>query len=103
MFKVELALVPVALLALAVTVYTPAVVGVPVMAPVEALTDRPGGRPETLKLKGELEAVSEKLKAEPTVALAEVALVMVGTEPTESERFVVALVPLLLVAFRATV
>jgi hypothetical protein len=45
MVKVKVALpVPPALVALMVTVYVPAVVGVPEINPVLVLTDRPAGR-----------------------------------------------------------
>jgi hypothetical protein len=47
--KVSVALpVPPALVALIVTVYVPAVVGVPEIKPVEVLTDSPDGRPMAL-------------------------------------------------------
>ena len=47
--KVSVALpVPPALVALIVTVYVPAVVGVPEIKPVEVLTDSPDGRPVAL-------------------------------------------------------
>jgi hypothetical protein len=39
---------PVLSLAVAVTLYVPAVVGVPEISPVEELMDRPGGRSEAL-------------------------------------------------------
>ena len=49
MVKVSVALpVPPALVALIVTLYVPAVVGVPEIKPVEVLTDSPGGNPVAL-------------------------------------------------------
>ena len=44
--------VPLAFVALSVTINVPAVVGVPVMAPVCELTVRPEGRPVAPKLVG---------------------------------------------------
>ena len=57
--RVSVALpVPPALVALMVTLYVPAVVGVPEIKPVLVFTDRPAGsRPVTLKLVGLLVAV----------------------------------------------
>ena len=57
--RVSVALpVPPALVALMVTLYIPAVVGVPEIKPVLVFTDRPAGsRPVTLKLVGLLVAV----------------------------------------------
>ena len=49
--------VPPALVAPRVTVLEPALVGVPVMAPVVVLRLNPAGRPEALKLVGALLAV----------------------------------------------
>ncbi len=50
--------VPPALVSLMVTLYVPAVVGVPEIKPVLVFTDRPAGsRPVTLKLVGLLVAV----------------------------------------------
>ena len=49
--------VPAMLLALTVTEYEPAAVGVPEISPVEELTLRPGGRPVALNAAGELLAV----------------------------------------------
>jgi len=47
--KVNVALpVPPALVALMVTVYVPAVVGIPEITPVLVFTDRPGGSPVAL-------------------------------------------------------
>jgi len=58
MVKVNVALpVPPALVALMVTVYVPAVVGVPEIDPVLVFTDRPAGSPVALKLVGLLVAV----------------------------------------------
>ena len=58
MVKVKVALpVPPALVALMVTLYVPAVVGVPEINPVLVLTDRPAGSPVALKLVGLLVAV----------------------------------------------
>jgi hypothetical protein len=51
--------VPDAFVALSDTVVVPAVVGVPLIAPVEALTDNPAGSPLAPKLAGELVAVIE--------------------------------------------
>ena len=56
--KVSVALpVPPALVALMVTVYVPAVVGVPEINPVLVFTVSPPGRPVALKLVGLLVAV----------------------------------------------
>ena len=56
--KVSVALpVPPALLALMATVYVPAVVGVPEIAPVVVFTANPAGSPVALKLVGLLVAV----------------------------------------------
>jgi hypothetical protein len=58
MVKVNVALpVPPALLALIVTVYVPAVVGVPEITPVLVFTLKPTGNPVALKLVGLLVAV----------------------------------------------
>ena len=57
--KVNVALpVPPALVALMVTLYVPAVVGVPELKPVLVFTDRPAGSPVALKLVGLLVAVT---------------------------------------------
>ena len=56
--KVKVALpVPLLLVALMVTLYVPAVVGVPEMAPVLVFTVKPEGSPVALKLVGLLVAV----------------------------------------------
>ena len=56
--KVSVALpVPPALVALMVTLYVPAVVGVPEIKPELVFTDRPAGSPVALKLVGLLVAV----------------------------------------------
>ena len=56
--KVSVALpVPPALVALMVTVYVPAVVGVPEIKPVLVFTVKPAGSPVALKLVGLLVAV----------------------------------------------
>ena len=56
--KVSVALpVPPALVALMVTLYVPAVVGVPEIKPVLVLTVNPAGSPVALKLVGLLVAV----------------------------------------------
>jgi hypothetical protein len=56
--KVSVALpVPPALVALIVTVYVPAVVGVPEISPVVVFTVKPAGSPVALKLVGLLLAV----------------------------------------------
>ncbi len=58
MVKVNVALpVPPALLALMVTLYVPAVVGVPEINPVVVFTVNPPGSPVALKLVGLLVAV----------------------------------------------
>ena len=58
MVKVRVALpVPPALVALIVTVYVPAVVGVPEINPVLVSTVKPAGSPVALKLVGLLVAV----------------------------------------------
>jgi hypothetical protein len=58
MVKVKVALpVPPALVALIVTLYVPAVVGVPEIAPVLVFTLKPAGNPVALKLVGLLVAV----------------------------------------------
>ena len=58
MVKVSVALpVPPALVALIVTVYVPAVVGVPEITPVVVFTVNPPGSPVALKLVGLLVAV----------------------------------------------
>jgi hypothetical protein len=58
MVKVNVALpVPPALVALIVTVYVPAVVGVPEINPVLVSTVKPAGSPVALKLVGLLVAV----------------------------------------------
>ena len=49
--------VPVALVALSVTVDVPAAVGVPEIIPVDVFTDSPAGNPVALKLVGEFVAV----------------------------------------------
>ena len=49
--------VPVALVALTVTLKLPAAVGVPEMTPVVVLTDSPAGKPVAFKLVGLLVAV----------------------------------------------
>ncbi len=50
--------VPPVLIAPSVTVKLPAWVGVPLIAPVEASSDRPVGRPVAVKLAGELLAAT---------------------------------------------
>ena len=56
--KVSVALpVPPALVALMVTLYVPAVVGVPEINPVLVFTDKPAGSPVALKLVGLFVAV----------------------------------------------
>ena len=56
--KVKVALpVPLLLVALMVTLYVPAVVGVPEINPVLVFTDRPAGSPVALKLVGLFVAV----------------------------------------------
>ena len=58
MVRVRVAVpVPVTLVAPRVTLEVPAAVGMPLIAPVEGLTERPAGRPVALKLVGELVAV----------------------------------------------
>src|SRR2546428_12864107 len=57
--------VPPALVALRVTVEAPAVVGVPEMSPVVALSARPAGNPVAPKLVGLFVAVIGKLDAPP--------------------------------------
>ena len=58
MVRVNVALpVPPALVALMVTLYVPAVVGVPEIKPVVVFTLKPAGRPLALKLVGLLVAV----------------------------------------------
>jgi len=58
MVKVNVALpVPPALVALMVTLYVPAVVGVPEINPVVVFTVKPDGNPVALKLVGLLLAV----------------------------------------------
>jgi hypothetical protein len=64
--------------ALMVTELTPATVGVPLMAPVDAFTLRPGGRPVAPKLVGEPSAVMVYVKATPLVAVTANELVIVG-------------------------
>ena len=71
MVKVKVALpVPPALVALMVTLYVPAVVGVPEINPVLVFTDRPAGRPVALKLVGLLVAVIVEENATPTCPVA---------------------------------
>ena len=71
--------VPPALVALMVTLYIPAVVGVPEIKPVLVFTDRPAGsRPVTLKLVGLLVAVIVYENATPTWPVAVRGLVMTG-------------------------
>src|SRR5438445_13517812 len=67
-----------ALVALRVTVEAPALVGVPVMSPVVALSARPAGNPVALKLVGlfEIGRASRRARAKWPVAVA--ALVMTG-------------------------
>ena len=54
MVRTTLGPVPTELLALTVTEYVPVVVGTPVIAPFAVLAERPGGKPEMLKLVAEL-------------------------------------------------
>ena len=70
--------VPPALVAEIVAFVVPAVVGVPEIRPVLALTESPAGRPLALKLVGLFVAVIWYVKAEPTCPVAEVLLVMIG-------------------------
>ncbi|MEO5960560.1 MAG: hypothetical protein ABIR80_15715 [Opitutaceae bacterium] len=70
--------VPTALLALRVTVETPAAVGVPPIAPVVALTVRPAGRPVAPKLVGSPVAAIWYWNAAPAVPDAVAALVIAG-------------------------
>jgi len=69
--KVSVALpVPPELVALMVTLYVPAVVGVPEITPVLVFTDRPAGSPVALKLVGLLVAVIVEENATPTCPVA---------------------------------
>src|SRR3989442_11988892 len=70
--------VPPALVALRVTVEAPAVVGVPEMRPVVALSARPAGNPVAPKLVGLSVAATGWLHATPTWPVALPALVMTG-------------------------
>ena len=79
MVRVNVALpVPPALVALIVTVYVPAVVGVPEIKPVLAFTVKPAGNAVVLKLVGLLVAVIVYENATPTWPLAVRGLVMTG-------------------------
>ena len=101
--KVSVALpVPPELVALMVTLYVPAVVGVPEINPVPVFTVKPAGSPVALKLVGLLVAVIWKEKATPTVPLAVVALVMTGGGGLIVKVKVALPVPLLLVALMLT-
>src|SRR2546422_3159438 len=95
--------VPPALVALRVTVEAPAVVGVPEMRPVVALSARPAGNPVAPKLVGLLVAVIGELNATPTWPVAVPALVMTGVAGVIVTVSVWVPVPPALVALRATV
>ena len=77
----ELVPVPVALVAVRVTVLVVAAVGVPLMTPVDGSMVRPGGSPVAPKLVGVPEAVTVNVKAVPTVPLAVAELVITGAAP----------------------
>jgi hypothetical protein len=68
--------VPFALVAPIVTLVVPETVGVPLITPVDVLTERPAGSGEALKLAGEFVAVMVKEKLEPIVPGAVRALVL---------------------------
>ena len=85
--------VPVALLALTLTIVEPTVVGVPLIRPA-ALTVRPAGSAPTLKLVALLLPVSWKVIAAFCVTEVEAALVIEETEPTVTVSVAGALVPL---------
>ena len=77
--KVSVALpVPPALVALIVTLYVPAVVGVPEITPVLVFTLKPGGKPVAPKLVGLFVAVIVYENATPAVPVAVRELVITG-------------------------
>ena len=77
--------VPDALVAETRTFLVPAVVGVPLMAPVVVLTLSPAGRLLAWKLVGLFDAVIVYAKAVPTVPLTVAALVIPGLLPAGTE------------------
>src|SRR3989441_9703192 len=95
--------VPPALVALRVTVEAPAVVGVPEMRPVVALSARPAGNPVAPKLVGELVAVMGSVIAAPTWLVAVAVMVMAGVAGVIVTASVWVPVPPALVALRVTV
>ena len=81
-------LVPLALLAVTVTLVVPTAVGVPEIRPVVVLTVSPAGRAVALKLVGALAAVIWKLNATPVCPFAGPRLVTTGAI-VEIEKFTV--------------
>lgn len=75
---------PFALVAPIATLVVPVTVGVPLITPVEVLTERPAGSGEALKLVGEFVAVMAKEKLEPIVPGAVRALVITGAPGSET-------------------
>ena len=94
--------VPPVLVALTVTSYVPALVGVPEINPLVVLSVRPGGRLVASKLVGVFDAVMRKPSAVPTVPRAVVALVMAGFTARIVKVNVPVPVPPLLVALTLT-
>ena len=72
--------VPVLVVAPIVTLKLPACVGVPLITPVPAATESPGGSPVALKLVGEPAAAIVYVNGEPWVPVAEAALVITSLE-----------------------
>jgi hypothetical protein len=95
--------VPVAFVALRVTVDVPATAGVPEIAPLVVLTLKPEGRPVAPKLVGEFVAVIWYENAAPTVALAVATLVIEGAAITTLNVSVALPAPVAFVALSVTV
>jgi hypothetical protein len=94
--------VPPLLVALSVTVQTPAPLGVPEIKPEAVFTVRPAGNPDAPKLVGKLAAIIWYENALPTVPFAVAALVITGAAVTVTVSVAVP-VPPLLVALNVTV
>ena len=93
---------PRALVALAVMVYVPTVVGVPVILPVVELIDRPAGRPVRMKFTGLLLAASELENALPAGPVRVVGLVIAEKFPIVRIRLRGRLLPNELLAVMGT-
>src|SRR5437899_10647633 len=95
--------VPPALVALTVTVEAPALVGVPVMSPVVALSARPAGNPVALKLVGLFFPYTTLFRSTPTWPVAVPALVMTGVAGVIVTASVWGPVPPAMVALRVPI